>query len=71
MAGFVTRSHLSGTTGRQFKIVARPDFGEILPQMHPRNHWFSSKHCAHARFVGGTHAGSTCTVRLRISFNCN
>ena len=71
MAGSVTWSHLLGAAGGQSKIVARPDFGEILLQMHPRNHWFNCEHSAHARFVGGTHAGSTCTVRLRISFHCN
>ena len=71
MAGFVTWSRLSGAPGGQSKIVPTADFEEILPQMHPRSRWFSYKHCAHARFVHSTHVGSTCTVRLQFSFNCN
>ena len=71
MAGSVTWLRLSGARGGQSKIVPTVDFEDILPQMHPRSRWFSCKHCAHARFVDGTHVGSTCTVMLQFSFNCN
>ena len=71
MAVSVTWSRLSGAPGGQSEIVPTADFDEILSQMHPRSSWFNCRRCAHARFVAGTHAGSTCIVRLRISFNCN
>ena len=63
--------HLSGGLDGQSKIVTEADFGDLLPQMHPRNAWFSCQHCAHASFVDNSHVGSICTDRLKFSFNCN
>ena len=71
MAPYVTWPCLSGALGGQFRIVVQADFGVILPQIHPRSRWFSCKHCAHARFVDGSHLGTICTIRLKFSFNCN
>ena len=71
MAPSVTWSRLSSAPGGQSKIVVQADFGDILPQMHPRSHWFNCKHCAHARFVESSHVGTICTDKLKFSFNSN
>ena len=57
--------------GGQIKIVAEPDFADVLPEMHLRSAWFSCQHSAHPSFVDSSDVGSTCTNRLKFSFNCN
>ena len=59
----LTWSRLLGAPGVQSKIVAQADFGDILPQMHPRSRCFSCKHYAYVRFVDGSHVGTICTCR--------
>ena len=68
---FVPWWRLSGGPGGQIKIVAEPDFADVLPEMHPRSAWFSCQHCAHPSFVDSSDVGSICTNRLKFSFNCN